>query len=64
MHLSGVFMMPNGEFKVHGGGTQDVRNSQYIARKFRADGGSELLMQPNPYDVVTIPIIGGFSLVR
>jgi hypothetical protein len=64
MKLSGVFMVPNGEFKVHGGGTQDVRNSQYIARKFRADGGSVLQMQPNPYDVVTIPIIGGFSLVR
>lgn len=64
MHLSGVFFLPNGEFKVHGGASQDVKNSQYIARKFRADGGSNLDMAPNPYDVVTIPVVGGFALVR
>ncbi len=64
MRLSGVFMVPNGNFQVHGGSTQDVRNSQYIARNFRADGGSVLEMQPNPYDVITIPIIGGYFLVR
>ncbi|MDX6327407.1 MAG: hypothetical protein QOK15_3761 [Nocardioidaceae bacterium] len=64
MHLSGVFFLPNGAFKVHGGSTQEVRNSQYIARTFRADGGSQLDMQPNPYDVVGIPILTGFSLVR
>lgn len=64
MTLSGVFFLPNGEFKVHGGAAQDVENSQYIARKFRADGGSNLLMAPNPYDVITIPVVGGFLLVR
>lgn len=64
MRLSGVFFLPNGEFKVHGGSSQDVRNSQYVARKFRADGGSVLEMAPNPYDIVTIPIIGGFFLIR
>ena len=64
MRLSGVFFVPNGDFKVHGGAAQDVRNSQYIARRFRADGGSALEMAPNPYDVVTIPVIGGFFLVR
>jgi len=64
MTLSGVFFLPNGEFKVHGGASQDVKNSQYIARKFRADGGSNLVMAPNPYDVITIPVIGGFALVR
>ena len=31
---------------------------------FRADGGSQLDMQPNPYDVVGIPILAGFTLVR
>lgn len=64
MHLSGVFFLPNGAFKVHGGSTQEVRNSQYIARTFRADGGSRLDMQPNPYDVVGVPILTGFILVR
>lgn len=64
MTLSGVFFLPNGEFKVHGGAAQNVENAQYIARKFRADGGSNLLMAPNPYDVITIPVVGGFLLVR
>jgi hypothetical protein len=63
MALSGVFFLPNGEFKVHGGASQDVRNSQYIARKFRADGGSLLEMQPNPYDVIGLPILSA-QLVR
>ena len=64
MRLSGVFFLPNGEFKVHGGASQEVRNSQYVARKFRADGGSALDMQPNPYDVVGLPLLSGFTLVR
>ena len=64
MRLSGVFFLPNGEFKVHGGASQNVRNSQYIARWFRADGGSVLEMQPNPYDVIGVPALTGFTLVR
>jgi hypothetical protein len=64
MRLSGVFFLPNGEFKVHGQADQDVRNSQYIARRFRADGNSELVLQPNPYDVIGVPALTGFTLVR
>lgn len=64
MRLSGVFFLPNGEFKVHGGASQDVRNSQYIARTFRAEGGSTLELQPNPYDVIGVPALTGFTLVR
>ena len=64
MRLSGIFFLPNGAFKVHGGSSQDVKNSQYVARTFRADGGSVLEMQPNPYDVVGIPALSGFLLVR
>ena len=56
----GVFFLPNGEFKVHGGAGQDMRNSQYIARYFRADGGSPLEIQPNPYDVIGVPALTGF----
>ena len=64
MRLSGVFFLPNGDFKVHGGASQDVRNSQYIARRFRAEGGSVLELQPNPYDVIGVPALVGFTLVR
>lgn len=64
MRLSGVFFVPNGEFKVHGGADQNVRNSQYIARWFRADGNSVLELQPLPYDVIGVPALTGFQLVR
>ncbi len=64
MHLSGIFFLPNGDFKVHGGASQDVRNSQYIARHFRADGGSVLELQPNPYDVIGVPALISFTMVR
>ena len=64
MRLSGIFFLPNGDFKVHGGSSQDVKNTQYIARHFRADGNSILELQPNPYDVIGIPALIGFTLVR
>ena len=65
MHLSGVFMLPEADaFNIKGGGLQDVRNSQYIARKLNVTGGGALEMEPNAKDVVTIPILGGFSFVR
>lgn len=63
MRLSGSFFLPNGEFKVHGGSSQDVRNAQYIARTFRADGGSLLAMAPNPPDAVGVPTFGA-TLIR
>lgn len=65
MHLSGVFMLPEANpFNIKGGGLQDVDNSQYIARKLNVTGGGTLTMMPNPNDVVTIPILGGFQMVR
>ena len=64
MRLSGIFFLPNGDFKVHGGAGQNVKNSQYIARHFRADGGSILELQPNPYDVIGVPTLTAFTLVR
>ena len=64
MHLSGIFFLPNGDFKVHGGSGQNVKNSQYIARRFRADGGSVLELQPLPYDVIGVPTLTNFVLVR
>lgn len=65
MYLSGVFMVPNANpFNIKGGGLQDVENSQYVARKLRVTGGGTLTLRPNPYDVITIPIVGGYGLVR
>jgi hypothetical protein len=64
MRLSGVFFLPNALFQVHGGSNQDIRNSQYIARRFRADGGSVMELQPNPYDVIGVPVLIGFTMVR
>jgi hypothetical protein len=64
MRLSGVFFLPNGDFQVHGNAVQDIRNSQYIARRFRADGNSVFELQPNPYDVIGVPALIGFTMVR
>ncbi len=65
MHLAGVFMLPEADaFNIKGGGLQDVKNSQYIVRKLNVTGLGTLTMKPNAKDVVTIPILGGFSLVR
>jgi hypothetical protein len=65
MNLSGVFMAPNANpFKLGGGGTQTIEQSQYISRKLTVAGGATLTLGPNPKDVVTFPVINGFSLVR
>lgn len=65
MHLAGVFMLPNAfPFKLHGGGTQSILNSQYIARTLWATGNGTLTMAPDAHDVVTFPVLSGFALVR
>ncbi len=65
MHLAGVFMIPNANpVIIGGGGTQLVERSQYVARRLTVNGGGTLDMQPDPQDSFTIPIIGGFELVR
>ena len=65
MHLSGVFMAPNARpFNIRGLADQQVENSQYIVRRLHVNGVAKLTMRPDPHDVITIPIIGGFGLVR
>jgi hypothetical protein len=65
MQMAGVFMVPNAnEFKINGGGAQNVENSQYIVRKLWNTGNGQLTMRPDPTDVVTFPILEGFELVR
>ncbi len=47
MHLAGVFSAPNATpFKLNGGSTQDVRNSQYVVRQLWSTGNGTLTMQP------------------
>ena len=49
MHLSGVFAAPNAvPFKLNGGATQDVKNSQYVVRQLWSTGNGTLSMQPLP----------------
>jgi hypothetical protein len=63
--LSGVFVLPNANpFSVGGSGAQDVKDSQYFARKLGAHGGGTLYMQPNPDNVTAVPYYGSFRLVR
>jgi Flp pilus assembly protein TadG len=65
MQMAGVFMVPNAQpFKINGGGTQNVENSQYIVRNLWNTGNGQLTMRPDPTDVVTFPILEGFELVR
>jgi hypothetical protein len=64
-HMAGVFMAPNANaFKINGAAGQDVENSQYVVRKLWNPGNGTLTMRPDPDDVVTIPFLGGFTLVR
>lgn len=65
MHLTGIFMLPNANsFRIGGGGDQAVENSQYVARRLKVNGTGTLDMKPHPANSFTIPIIGGFQLVR
>jgi len=63
--LAGVFVLPNANpFDIGGNGVQDMEDCQYFTRKLRARGGGTLVMKPNPYNITTIPYLGGFGLVR
>lgn len=65
LYLSGVFMLPNAKpFNITGTGIMEVENSQYIVDKLDLSGQGTLRMKPDPYDSITVPIIGGFGLVR
>jgi hypothetical protein len=63
--LAGVFALPNARpFNIGGGGAQNVRDSQYFTRRLTVRGLGTLEMSPNPYNVTTVPYLGGFELVR
>jgi Flp pilus assembly protein TadG len=63
--MAGIFMAPNASpFNITGTGGFDVKNSQFIVDKLDLGGSGTLEMKPDPHDSITIPIIGGFGLVR
>ncbi len=65
MNTVGVYMVPNGSpVNVGGGSSQSLTNAQYIARTFSVSGGGTLSLATDPRNVVTIPSITGFLLVR
>jgi hypothetical protein len=65
MNTVGVYMVPNGSpVNVGGGSSQSLTNAQYIARTFSVSGGGTLSLVTDPRNVVTIPAISGYVLVR
>lgn len=65
IRLAGVFVLPNARpFNIGGGGVQDVEDSQYFTRRLYVRGNGTLTLSPNPYNVTTVPYLGGFTLVR
>jgi hypothetical protein len=65
MHVSGVFMVPNAyPFNLSGTGIQDLTNAQYIVRAFAVAGGAVLTMKVDPNNVVGLPSLYDFRMVR
>lgn len=65
MHVAGVFMVPNAfPFQISGGGSQDLTNAQYIVRSFSVAGGATLTMKVDPNNVVGLPSLYDFRMVR
>jgi len=65
MKTVGVYMVPNGSpVNVGGGSSQSLTNAQYVARTFSVSGGGTLSLTTDPRNVVTIPAIAGYLLVR
>ena len=65
MNTVGVYMVPNGApVNVGGGSSQSLTNAQYIARTFSVSGGGTLSLVVDPRNVVTIPAVSGYLLVR
>jgi hypothetical protein len=65
MHVAGVFMVPNAyPFNITGGGVQDLSNAQYIIRGFAVAGGATLTMKVDPNNVVAMPALFDFRMVR
>jgi Flp pilus assembly protein TadG len=65
MHVAGVFMVPNAfPFQISGSGIQDLTNAQYVVRGFAVAGGATLTIKVDPNNVVGLPSLYDFRMVR
>jgi hypothetical protein len=65
MRVAGVFMVPDAfPFNITGGGAQDLTNAQYVVRSFSVAGGATLTMKVDPNNVVGLPSLYDYRLVR
>jgi Flp pilus assembly protein TadG len=65
MHVAGVFMVPNAfPFNIAGGGSQDFTNAQFVVRAFSVGGGAIMTMKVDPNNVVGLPSLYDYRLVR
>jgi hypothetical protein len=63
MHLMGVFAAPNADLKLNGGSTNNVRNSQYVAKTLWTTGNGTITLTPLP-SLPIGPYQSSFELVR
>lgn len=65
VRLSGVFFIPNADpFHIGGNGAYDIEDAQIISRRLEVRGNAALRMRPDPVNSITIPVLGGYTLVR
>ena len=65
MVLSGVFFAPNANpFSINAGSGSIVADAQFIVRYLSLSGGGQLSMRANPANIVLIPYVTGYRLVR
>lgn len=63
MHLMGVFAAPNADLKLNGGPTNNVTNSQYVAKTLATTGNGSISLTPLP-SLPVGPPTSAFELVR
>jgi hypothetical protein len=65
MVLSGVFFAPNANpFSINAGSGSITEDAQFIVRYLSLSGGGQLNLRANPNNVVLVPYVNGFRLVR
>ena len=65
LRVAGVFMVPNADpFTLNGGAGQDLTNAQYVVRRFAVGGNATLTMRVDPNNVIGLPSLYDFRMVR
>lgn len=63
LHMEGTYFMGNAKLKLSGGSGIDVNNSQFVAKRIEASGGSTLTFIPNIDRTTGVPLYG-VALIR